>query len=69
MLFTQQEIQAILALLNRLPVTPAEMLFAQGFFERLAAFCAPRPEPEGVGSEMADALAIADALDEADNGS
>lgn len=43
-LFTQQEIQAILALLNRLPMTPAEMLFAQGFFQRLMAFCTPSQE-------------------------
>lgn len=49
MLFTGQEIQAILALLNRLPMSPAEQLFAQSFFQRLVAFCqAPpkSPEPE-----------------------
>lgn len=47
MLFSPQEIQAILALLNRCPMTPAEMLYAQGFFQRLAAFCRPpKPEPE-----------------------
>jgi hypothetical protein len=41
MLFTPQEIQAILALLNRTPMSPAEMLFATNFFQRLAAFCQP----------------------------
>lgn len=46
MLFTQQEIQAILGLLNRTPMTPAEQLFAQGFFQRLVAFCTPPPEPK-----------------------
>jgi len=46
-LFTGQEIQAILALLNRTPMTPAEQLFAKTFFERLVAFCQPpKPEPE-----------------------
>jgi hypothetical protein len=40
-LFTQQEIQAILALLNRTPMSPAEQLFVWGFFRRLAAFCQP----------------------------
>lgn len=46
-LFTQQELQAMLSLLNRIPLSPAEMLFAQGFFQRLTAFCQPpRPEPE-----------------------
>lgn len=44
MLFTMQELQAMLALLNRLPMSPAEMLFANGFFERLVAFCSPPPE-------------------------
>lgn len=78
MLFTMQEIQAMLALLNRLPMSPAEMLFANGFFQRLATFCTPPPapvkEPEPKGPEltedqaqaMADALAIADALDALD---
>lgn len=52
MLFTLQEIQAILALLNRTPMTPAEQLFAQGFFQRLAAFCTPPPpEPEKENNE------------------
>lgn len=46
-LFTPQEIQAILALLNRTPMSPAELLFAQGFFQRLMNFCQPpAPEPE-----------------------
>lgn len=46
-LFSLQEIQAILALLNRTPMTPAEQLFAQGFFQRLATFCTPpKPEPK-----------------------
>lgn len=68
MLFKMNEIQAILALLNRTPMTPAEQLFAAGFFQRLAAFCQP-PKPEGPklteeqAQAMADALAIADALD------
>ena len=44
MLFNQQEIQAILALIKRIPMTPAEALFTQGFFQRLTAFCA-LPEP------------------------
>jgi len=54
MLFNQQEIQAMLALLNRTPMSPAEALFAQGFFQRLAAFCAPpppKPEPEEINEE------------------
>ena len=59
MLFTPQEIQALLTLLNRTPMTPDEQLFAQKFFERLVQFCQP-PEP------MKDALAIADALDKID---
>ena len=46
MLFTMTEIQAILALLNRTAMTPAEQLFAQGFFQRLVAFCQPPPEPK-----------------------
>ena len=45
MLFTPQEIQAMLALLNRAPMTPAEQLFAQGFFQRLVAFCTPQTMP------------------------
>lgn len=45
MLFTPQEIQAILQLLNRTPMSPAEMLFATNFFKRLAAFCQPPPAP------------------------
>lgn len=45
-LFTGQEIQAILSLLNRTPMSPAEQLFAQGFFQRLVAFCQPPPEPK-----------------------
>lgn len=46
-LFTQQEITAILSLLNRTPLSPAEQLFAQGFFQRLVAFCQPpKPEPK-----------------------
>ena len=44
-LFTQQELQAMLALLNRTPMSPAEMLFAQGFFQKLAAFCSETEEP------------------------
>jgi hypothetical protein len=44
-LFTMQEIQAILGLLNRTPMTPAEQLFTQGFFQRLVAFCQP-PTPK-----------------------
>lgn len=44
-LFTMQEIQAMLGLLNRTPMTSAEQLYAQGFFERLVAFCQPPPEP------------------------
>lgn len=54
-LFSLQEIQAILALLNRTPMTPAEQLFAANFFQRLAAFCAPPqeqpppPAPPGEG--------------------
>lgn len=45
MLFTPQEIQAMLTLLNRLPMSPAEQLFAKGFFQRLVAFCQP-PKPQ-----------------------
>lgn len=86
MLFKMQEIQAVLGLLNRLPMTPAEALFTQGFFERLATFCTPPPKPKPEpttpppddtlretvtlshddAQAMADALAIAGALDEAD---
>lgn len=76
MLFTMQEIQAMLGLLNRAPMSPAEQLFTQGFFERLVAFCQPpKPEPpepetepltEEQAQALADALAIAEALDEAD---
>lgn len=51
MLFTMQEIQAVLQLFNRAPVTLAEQLYAKDFFERLATFCRPPkpgsvPEPE-----------------------
>lgn len=45
-LFTNQELQAMLSLLNRTPLSPAEQLFAQGFFQRLVAFCQPPPEPK-----------------------
>ena len=49
-LFTMQEIQAVLQMLNRTPMSPAEQLFAQGFFQRLVAFCQPpqgaTPEPK-----------------------
>jgi hypothetical protein len=45
-LFTMQEIQAILQLLNRTPMSPAEQLFAQNFFQRLVAFCQPTPKPK-----------------------
>lgn len=61
MLFTMQEIQAVLGLLNRLPMTPAEQLFTANFFQRLATFCTPPPpEPEDDAQAMADAL---DAVD------
>ena len=56
-LFSEREIQAMITLLNRTPMTAAEQLYAQSFFQRLAAFCTP-PDP------MADATAMADALDE-----
>lgn len=46
MLFTSQETQAMIALLNRTPMTSAEQLYAQGFFQRLVAFCQPKPGPE-----------------------
>jgi hypothetical protein len=46
MLFTQQEISAILGLLNRTAMTPAEQLFAQSFFQRLVAFCQPPKQGE-----------------------
>ena len=45
-LFTPREIQAMLALLNRTPMTPAEQLFSQGFFQRLVTFCTPPKEPK-----------------------
>lgn len=46
-LFTPKELQAMLALANRIPMTPAEQLFTQGFFQRLVAFCQPpKPEPK-----------------------
>lgn len=45
MLYSMQEIQAMLALLNRTPMTPAERLWSQGFFQRLVTFCQP-PPPE-----------------------
>ena len=45
-LFSPQEIQALLGLLNRTAMTPAEQLFAQGFFQRLVQFCQPPPEPK-----------------------
>lgn len=45
-LFSMQEIQAVLALLNRTPMSPAEQLFAANFFQRLAAFCQPQPKPK-----------------------
>ena len=54
-LFSPQEIQAILALLNRAPMTPAEQLFAQGFFQRLVAFCQP-PELEPIPLSPDEAL-------------
>lgn len=63
MLFTPQEIQAMLALLNRTPMTPAELLYSQGFFQRLATFCQPatstrsgpsKPEPEPKVEERPD---------------
>ena len=54
-LFTRQEIQAVLALLNRTPMSPAEQLFAQNFFQRLVAFCAPpKPEPKEPEPEKKD---------------
>lgn len=78
-LFTIQEIQAILALLNRTPMSPAEQLFAQGFFQRLVAFCTPpKPEPEDIkpgpkedlteeqARAIAYGVAMAEVLDEAD---
>lgn len=43
-LYSPQEIQAMLALLNRTPMSPAEQLFAQAFFGKLVAFCQPPPE-------------------------
>lgn len=74
MLFSPQEIQAMATLLNRLPMSPAEILFTNGFLQRLVAFCQPpKPEPEPTKEQaMADALAIAevlDAEDEAQDGS
>ncbi len=47
MLFTQQEINAVGSLLARLPMSPAEAMFATGFLQRLKAFCTPpKPEPD-----------------------
>lgn len=45
-LFTNQEITAILSLLNRLPMTQAEMLYANSFFQRLMAFVQPPSQEE-----------------------
>ena len=49
-LFSGQELQAMLSLLNRVPMSPAEQLFAQGFFQRLVAFCQP-PQPMPTSEE------------------
>ena len=47
MLFTPREIQAMIALLNRTPMTAAEQLYAQGFFQRLTTLCqSSGPGPE-----------------------
>ena len=47
MLYTMEEIRAVLNLLNRTPMTQAEQLYTQTFFERLVAFCTPpNPEPQ-----------------------
>ena len=62
MLFTIREIQAMAALLNRTPLTAAEQLYAQGFFQRLTVFCTPPPEPDPVDGGQV----LADALDEED---
>ena len=48
---TQQEINAILALLGRLPMTPAEGLFVMGFFNRLNEMFYP-PQPKVVDEEI-----------------
>jgi len=41
---TQEKIQALAALLNRLPMTLAEKLFAQQFLDDLAAIAAAAAE-------------------------
>ena len=58
MLFSSQELQAILALLNRTPMSQAEQLFAQGFFQRLVAFCQPPKEAEVEKEETDDPRAV-----------
>lgn len=77
MLFSPQELQAVLALLNRAPMSQAEQLFTQGFFERLVAHCRPsKPEPvpaaeltEEQAEALMDDLARTEAMDkEARNG-
>ena len=49
-LFTQQEINAMMVLINRLPMSPAEIMFVTGFFNRLNVYCNP-PKPEAVEDE------------------
>jgi len=53
---TQEKIQALIALLNRVPMTPAEKLFAQQFLNDLAAIAAAAAEEAAAdgGSDEAE---------------
>ena len=42
-------------------MSPAEALFAQGFFQRLAAFCQPpKPEPDHAADAEPDGARVSD---------
>ena len=45
---TTNEIQILASLLNRLPMSPAEVAWVQGFIERLQAVVVP-PPPAKIG--------------------
>ena len=77
-LFTQEELQALVGLFSRTPMSPAEQQFVMTMMNRLVAYCQPPkpPEPKEAhpgaamsyadAQAMADGVAMADALDKMD---
>ena len=79
MLFTPEELNALVGLFSRTPMSPAEQQFVMTMMNRLVAYCQPPQTPKkeeeahpgaamsyADAQAMADGVAMADALDEMD---